>query len=60
MQNVEIVDIVSTFQLLISGVPKDSILGPNLFNIFLNNLAATLQISSIYNFPDDTKVKTHH
>ena len=50
-QNVKIDNILSTFQSLISGVPKGSILGPILFNIFLNDLLTTLEI-------DGNKIET--
>ena len=57
-QNVKIDNILSTFQSLISGVPKGSILGPILFNIFLNDLLTTLGNSEIYNFADDNTISS--
>ena len=57
-QNVKIDNILSTFQSLISGVPKGSILGPILFNIFLNDLLTTLENSEIYNFADDNTISS--
>ena len=44
-QNVEIDNILSNFQSLISGVPQGSILGPILFKISLNDLLTTLENS---------------
>ena len=53
---VRIDDILSSLQFLISGVPQGSVLGPILFNIFLNELPEVLKNSDIYNFADDNTI----
>ena len=49
-------DIQSTFQTLLSGVSQGSILGTLLFNIFKNDFIGFLKKSSLYNFTDDNTI----
>ena len=59
LQRVKIGNYRSDWNTLIKGVPQGSILGPVLFNFFVNDLLFPVEEYGIANYADDTTIYAH-
>ena len=55
-QSIQINNTYSIFQLLLSGALRGSILGPILFNLFINYLFMYIKNSDLHNFADNNTI----
>ena len=59
-QCVKIGSHVSDWRNIIKGVPQGSILGPLLFNVFINDIFHVVKHSQLYNYADDNTLSFCH
>ena len=59
-QRVKIINCTSKWQEIIKGVPQGSILGPLIFNIFINDIFYFIDKSTLCNYADDNTLSFSH
>ena len=60
VQQVRLGSPTSTWEKILKGVPQGSILGPLLFNVFLNDIFFFINQGVIYNYADDNTLSFIH
>ena len=58
-QGVKINNNISNFLILLSGVPQGSILGPIMFNLFINDIIFFMTKSDLHNYADDNTIAAY-
>jgi hypothetical protein len=58
-QQIKIGNVVSKWDGIKKGVPQGSILGPLLFNVFINDIFSFVNKSNLYNYADDNTLSFH-
>jgi hypothetical protein len=57
-QQIKLQGVVSGWQILQKGDPQSSIMGPLLFNIFINDIFYFIEHGTLYNYADDNALSS--